>query len=64
MTGFGDVSVLGTIYMLLDRFQADKGLFDFSEKIIVFTSDKGLIKKITTEFNGKNVVVKSPSEIK
>lgn len=65
MTGFGDVSILATLHMLIDYFDPKKHnrLFDISQPITVFTHDAGLVKKINAEFFDKNIVVKNISEI-
>lgn len=65
MTGFGDVSIMSTLHMLVDYFdQQQQGrLFDISEQIIVFTDDASLVTKINTEFADKNIVVRQVSNI-
>ncbi len=65
MTGFGDISIIAAIHMLLDVFaeKNDERLFDISEAIEVYTSDGPLRTKIATEFTGKNVILKSITDI-
>lgn len=65
MTGFGDVSIIATLHMFMDVFDQQKSsqLFDPSEQIVVYTGDTRLTAKITTEFNGKDIVVKPITDI-
>ncbi len=65
MTGFGDVSILAVIHMLVDTFEKENRarLFGISEQIVVFTDDNGLTTKIGNEFSGKDVVIKLASDI-
>lgn len=66
MTGFGDVSIIATLHMLMDIFEQQKSsqLFDPTEQIIVYTGDVGLSAKIVAELTGKDVVVKPVTNIK
>ena len=59
MTGFGDISILASIHMLLEMFTKRKTeeLFDPTEDIDIYTGDVPLIKKINKEFGGKSVFV-------
>jgi hypothetical protein len=59
MRGFGDVSIIASLYMLLDIYDRKKReqLFDPSEKITVYTNDRQLIKAINTEFDRAKVSV-------
>ncbi len=65
MTGFGDISIIASIQMILDSFTAQRPeqLFDVSEIIEVYTSDGPLTAKINSTFTGKNVVVMSIAQI-
>lgn len=65
MTGFGDVSIIATLHMFMDVFDQQKRsqLFDLSEQIVIYTGDSGLTSKITTEFNGRDIVVKPVTDI-
>ena len=65
MTGFGDVSILAAIHTIFDTFkqQGQGRLFDISEQIVVFTDDGGLTTKISKEFPGKDIIVKTASNI-
>ena len=66
MAGFGDISILATVYTLLDNFELAKQqtLFPDAQEVAVFTEDARLIKKIRAEFAGKNVVVMSLQDIR
>lgn len=66
MTGFGDISILATLHTVLAVFAIQKAerLFDPTEQIVVFTNDARLTGRISTEFSGKNIVVKPVSDIK
>ncbi len=61
MTGFGDVSILATVHTILAVFKEQ--LFNPLQETFVFTGDKGLIKKIKTEFENENVTIKSNIDI-
>lgn len=60
MTGFGDVSILAALLMLMEIFANRKQtqMFPTSEQVIVYTDDESLVKKIKKELAGKNVVVR------
>ncbi len=66
MTGFGDISILATIYTLLEMYTLQKTemLFDPTETITIFTNDAGLTKRIKSEFIENNVIVHSIMDIK
>lgn len=66
MTGFGDVSIISTLHMLMDVFarQKTEQLFETSDSIIVFTDDENLTTEINKIFAGKSVTVKPVSDIK
>lgn len=66
MTGFGDVSIISTLHMLIDVFarQKTEQLFETSDSIIVFTDDENLTTEINKIFAGKSVTVKPVSDIK
>lgn len=65
MTGFGDVSVIATIYTIIDSFEKRKmeQLFDNSEQIVVYTGDVRLTANIQADFVGKDVVVRPVADI-
>lgn len=65
MTGFGDISIMATIQMILESFvtQRPEQLFDVSEVIEVYTNDGPLTTKITNAFGGRSVVVRTIAEI-
>jgi len=65
MSGFGDISIIATINVILDSFtnQRPEQLFDVSETIEVYTNDGPLATKITNSFSGRNVVVRTIAEI-
>ena len=65
MTGFGDVSIIAALHALTQEFgRINKGqLFPIGETINVFTTDKGLIKRITNDFNDNIVSIRPLSEI-
>lgn len=65
MTGFGDVSIIATLHMLMDVFDGQRQgqLFDLSEQIVVYTNDTRLTANINTEFAGKDVVVLPVTDI-
>ena len=65
MTGFGDISILATIHTTIKVFDLEKSerLFDPTETIFVFTSDNGLIKRISREFEGADVEVRGLSQL-
>ena len=65
MTGFGDVSIIATLHMLMDVFERQKQmqLFDNSERVVVYTGDSKLTTKIQSEFAGKDVVVSPVTDI-
>ena len=60
MTGFGDVSIITTLHMLMDVFTRQKAeqLFETSESVVVFTDDENLTAEINKIFADKNVSVK------
>lgn len=66
MTGFGDVSIITTLHMLIDVFarQKTEQLFETSESVVVFTDDANLTAEINKIFAGKNVLVKPVADIK
>lgn len=66
MTGFGDVSIIATLHMFVEIFEAQKAvqLFDPTEQIVVFTDDNGLATKIMAEFNSNNIHVVRVNTIK
>ncbi len=65
MTGFGDVSIMATLHMLVNYFdqQVQGRLFDISEQVVVFTDDGPLTTRINTEFTGKNITVQQIANI-
>lgn len=65
MTGFGDISILATVDMLLKEFEKQKTemLFDPTEDIIIFTEDGGLTRKIQGMFSSQHVSVKRAEDI-
>ena len=65
MSGFGDISIIATISVILDSFtnQRPEQLFDVSETIEVYTNDGPLTAKITSSFAGRNVIVRTIAEI-
>jgi hypothetical protein len=65
MTGFGDVSIIATVHMLMDIFanQKQQQLFNTSERVVVYTGDTRLTANINTEFDGKDVVVLPVTDI-
>lgn len=65
MSGFGDISIIATIQMILENFmiQRPEQLFDVSEIIEIYTNDGPLTTKINTTFSGRNVVVRTIAEI-
>lgn len=65
MTGFGDISTLASIHMLLEVFEIQKTeqLFDPTEPILTFTRDHGLKRRIEKEFSGRNVEVRSIDQL-
>ena len=65
MTGFGDVSIIATLHMLMSVFERQKQmqLFDNSERVVVYTGDSKLTTKIQTEFAGKDVMVLPVTDI-
>lgn len=66
MTGFGDVSIITTLHMLMDVFTRQKAeqLFETSESVVVFTDDENLTAEINKIFADKNVSVKPVTDIK
>lgn len=66
MTGFGDVSILATLHMFMDVFQAQAAvqLFDPTEQILVYTNDTGLTAKIAAEFAGRDIHVRAITGIR
>ena len=66
MKGFGDVSIIATIYTLLDGYkkQITEQLFSTAESIVVYTNDVNLTKVITAEFAKNDVQVKPVSDVK
>jgi hypothetical protein len=65
MKGFGDVSIIATIYTLLDGYKKQKTeqLFSTSEQIVIYTNDANLTKVIISEFAKNDVSVKPASAI-
>lgn len=65
MTGFGDVSILATLHMLIEVFenQRQTQLFQTPDQVVVYTNDVRLTRKINREFTGQNVVVRSTNNI-
>jgi len=65
MTGFGDVSILATLLMLVEVFdkRVQKRLFPNDDQIVVYTKDQQLSSKIKTELANKNVIVRPVTDI-
>jgi|AntRauTorckE6833_2_1112554.scaffolds.fasta_scaffold03282_11 hypothetical protein len=65
MKGFGDVSIIATIYTLLDGYKKQKTeqLFSTSEPIVIYTNDANLTNVIISEFAKNDVSVKPASAI-
>jgi hypothetical protein len=66
MTGFGDVSIVAALHTLTQELERiNKGqLFPVGETINVFTTDRGLIRRIKNDFDDLIVSVRPLSEIK
>ncbi|PIQ80050.1 MAG: hypothetical protein COV79_02485 [Parcubacteria group bacterium CG11_big_fil_rev_8_21_14_0_20_41_14] len=60
MTGFGDVSILAALLMLMEVFEnrVQTQLFQNSERVTVYTSDARLTTRIGQELAGKDVEVR------
>lgn len=65
MTGFGDVSILAALLMLIEIFEnrVQTQLFNVSERITVYTSDARLTTRIGQELAGKDVEVRPVTDI-
>ena len=59
MTGFGDISILSSIHMLLEVYRNRRivQLFDFSQDIAVYSNDGGLKGRVGLEFVRESVAV-------
>ncbi len=66
MTGFGDISIIASLYslMYIYELQRKSQLFDTSEEVVVYTNDRGLKNKIIAEFLGENIRVEDIGSIK
>jgi len=65
MTGFGDISIIASVYVLTNALsQRVQGqLFPDNDQIVVYTGDTRLTGKIKKEFKATNVTVRPVADI-